>query len=613
MIPHKITLQGSLGIRAGLGLDTLTLDLDTIIPPDARTVAIRGDNGSGKSTLLNLGMVPWAEPASLAGNPYDHFGPQGLRELIWSHGGETYRSRIEYRIGKTKSTRAYLHVLNRVQGHVSQNGGDGHDWQPVILPDNTVSDGKVSTYRACLTSVLGPQELFERIPFRGQGAPKLAEYPDQKDFMREVLGLRDTDEHIQNLKDKRKFLGLYREVEREKVAALDGHQERIALLERELAELADGDASRKKAKFDAIDTAATARAELNKAKEGDIDRQRIREQRAAVAKRLEEARAQARDAATAAGKAVDEAHGRLRAAKNRAAEIDEQIGRDTALAQRQVENNERILAERTAIEAAKTRVQELVDEIGRQEATVEDLRKKSDEITRIADQVHSLTIQRSHVADAGKDAANHLAGLQTRSGFVKKVPCRGEGEYATCPALCDAIQAGTEIDAAEKSLTERRAEWSRIDAQVQELTDQSAQAGQVKDAYRKALDVLAMLRRQIDGYRSTAAKESGLDVAQAHLAEAYKTITDLNIRHVDHNERSRKEINALNEALDEAEANKNTVLIEGDRRVDQVRAELSALPEPEGDSAVILARKRLEDAEEAVALGGIRDRAHERP
>jgi len=150
MIPHIITLSGAIGIQAGLGRGELRIDLDERLPDEAVTVAIRGDNGIGKSTLLNLGLTPWLSPPQVQGNIYDHFGPTGGRELEWSHGGTRYKSIIQYRqSAKTKTTKATLYRLTSTSA-----------WEPMRLPDGLVSDGKTSTYEACLSHVLGPQSLY---------------------------------------------------------------------------------------------------------------------------------------------------------------------------------------------------------------------------------------------------------------------------------------------------------------------------------------------------------------------------------------------------------------------------------------------------------------------
>lgn len=57
MQPLRLTLKGFSGIRAGLGLDALTLDFERHAD-GARLVAIAGANGRGKSTVMD-NMTPY--------------------------------------------------------------------------------------------------------------------------------------------------------------------------------------------------------------------------------------------------------------------------------------------------------------------------------------------------------------------------------------------------------------------------------------------------------------------------------------------------------------------------------------------------------------------------
>ncbi|WP_265304438.1 P-loop NTPase family protein [Verminephrobacter eiseniae] len=52
MNPLLLTLKGFCGIRDGLGLDVLPLDLERLAG-DAALVALAGSNGRGKSTILD--------------------------------------------------------------------------------------------------------------------------------------------------------------------------------------------------------------------------------------------------------------------------------------------------------------------------------------------------------------------------------------------------------------------------------------------------------------------------------------------------------------------------------------------------------------------------------
>ncbi|RLF02928.1 MAG: hypothetical protein DRJ64_08840, partial [Thermoprotei archaeon] len=276
MTPLNTNITGSLGIKAGLNRETLEIDFEAGIPADAVTVAIRGDNGAGKSTLMNLAMVPWLNPPQLPGNIYDHFGPEGERILEWAHAGERYRSTIQYRnTGKTKSTKAYIHV--------EQAG----EWQPVTLPDHTASDGKARTYSACLEHILGAQSVYYLSAFRAQNAPRLADYDDPKGLMRDLLHL---DEPAA-LADKSAAVRL--EIERAagtlktEVAALDEKAER---LEMEAAEITAEEAAvpglrTTLAEAVAAHTAAKAAHESAYADSLNADKQRA--ERAAVQKRID--------------------------------------------------------------------------------------------------------------------------------------------------------------------------------------------------------------------------------------------------------------------------------------------------------------------------------------
>ena len=61
MQPLKLTLKGFRGIRDGLGLPEITLDLERLAG-DARPIAIAGAKGSGKTRLATC----WSAGVALA-------------------------------------------------------------------------------------------------------------------------------------------------------------------------------------------------------------------------------------------------------------------------------------------------------------------------------------------------------------------------------------------------------------------------------------------------------------------------------------------------------------------------------------------------------------------
>jgi exonuclease SbcC len=93
MQPLKLTLKGFRGIRDGLGLDEITLDLERLADgAELIAIAIAGANGSGKTTIMD-NLAPFMVLQSRAGSAgpggfsyYDHvYLPESLKDLTWSH------------------------------------------------------------------------------------------------------------------------------------------------------------------------------------------------------------------------------------------------------------------------------------------------------------------------------------------------------------------------------------------------------------------------------------------------------------------------------------------------------------------------------------------------
>ena len=93
---------------------------------------------------------------------YEHvYLPESVKDLVWEHGGERYRSQMVIRTNGKRKTEAFLH----------QRSAGG--WQPVRLADGTVSDGKLETYVRCVEGILGSAETFFTSVFCAQGKRQL--------------------------------------------------------------------------------------------------------------------------------------------------------------------------------------------------------------------------------------------------------------------------------------------------------------------------------------------------------------------------------------------------------------------------------------------------------
>jgi len=589
MTPLSFTITGAHGIRCGLGRDSLTIDLEEI-PDEALTVAIRGDNGMGKSTILNLAMTPWREPPQVAGTLYDQFGETGLRELIWEHGLIKYRTRIEYRnTGKTKTQRAYLHSYNTL-----------YDWQPVCLPDNTVSDGKASTYDACLNFILGPQEIYYLSAFRAQGAPKLADHDDPKGLMRALLNLDEPAELAEKAKDVTRELKRALDVVRDQANAVHDHQDRIVALEFDAARCAAEIPQSMAQKAAAQEQSALARAELDRAMAGDLDRQRVLEQRAAVQARLNGARGSAAVAVRQAEQAHAAAVARATTTKQDIQRAIAALERDLLDASARVARAQDTLGQRDTILAAEAEVSRITAELADQELMVHSRAANLQALRDLAVQVHTLEVQRTHAATDGKTCKAQLDQLTARAGFVAVVPCQGQGQYAECPALKEAKDAAGQIPGMQAAVDTRRAEWKVISDQINALEDQVSGINDARAAHDLAVSILNNLRGMLAAQQRTAAQKSALVLAEQNLADAQAAGADLTVRLTEAKAHQAARLTELDGEIAEAAAARDATQASTNAAIQAIHAELNAIPEPGTDQAVTMASQRLADAEAAV-------------
>jgi Pyruvate/2-oxoacid:ferredoxin oxidoreductase gamma subunit len=218
----------------------------------------------------------------------------------------------------------------------------------------------------------------------------------------------------------------------------------------------------------------------------------------------------------------------------------------------------------------------------------------------LAAQVHTLEVQRTHAATDGKTCKALLDQLTARAEFVSVVPCHGEGEYAECPALKEAMDAAGQIPGMQTAVDTRRAEWKAISDQINALEDQVMGINDARAAHDLAVSVLTSLRGMLAAQQRTAAQKSALVLAEQHLAEAQAAVDDLTKRlalaHVDASVR----LTELDGEIAEAAAARDATQVSTNAAIVAVQAELNAIPEPDTDQAVTIARQRLADAEAAV-------------
>jgi len=186
MRPRSLRLKGFLGIKAGLGVDDIIIDLSGL-PPGI--VVLSGPNGSGKSTLIDS-LTPFRLMAYRAGatyspaafSYYEQCYGDAVKDFEFELNGQLFRSLIVIDV-ETRKQEAYLYRK------------DGEEW--VTMPG---IDGKVNSYDRVVEDLVGSPQLFFTSIFRCQNARALADYSkgDIKALFVELLNI----DHLKLISEK---------------------------------------------------------------------------------------------------------------------------------------------------------------------------------------------------------------------------------------------------------------------------------------------------------------------------------------------------------------------------------------------------------------------------
>lgn len=504
MTPLQLRLKGFAGIKAGLGLDEVVLDLRQL-PSDARLVAIAGPNGIGKSTLLD-NLHPYRVMPSRANGDspggfsfYEHLSrSEAVKELLWSLDGHAYRSELVFRVNGKRKTDAFLHV--------EQNG----KWVPVRCPDGTVSDGKIETYDACLHHLLGSAETFFASQFAAQGRRALSDYrPGEiKTLLADMLGeeaiLRTGERAAETAHMLKSGLASLRVERRSAESVLEGLAQRRAAL-------GDVDA----ALTLALNQRAGARAAV------DVSRQaleRLRSERDALV-RTEERRD---ELLRSIGK-LDEAHAQTMRL------LDEQVCRE----QQRLANLLSVVERRRTAASAKLRElsgrRQQLDDAAALRGSVERAARRLPLRDRVAGvraercariehglaaaraDVEALRACRAEIASLEREAgqaALRVQDLKKRLGLADRVPCAGTELQDRCHLLRDTHEARSLMPSVEPAL---RAVLGRIEGVRQRQRALAGAPGALQAAEARERRARWQLKRSEERARNAAVLAARLD------------------------------------------------------------------------------------------------------
>ncbi len=180
--PLRLKLRGAIGIRDGIGVDEIDVDMESM---NDDLVAITGSNGAGKTTFVE-NLHPFLQLASREGSLANHFYLRDSYRDFYFAGsnGERFRSLIliDAKTGKTEA------FLSQYRDPISVLADEVQPWK-------ALNDGKVSTYKAALEEVIGEASLFFRSSFIPQNAQSIAEMKsaERKSFAMELFRLARFD------------------------------------------------------------------------------------------------------------------------------------------------------------------------------------------------------------------------------------------------------------------------------------------------------------------------------------------------------------------------------------------------------------------------------------
>ncbi|NTV70054.1 MAG: DNA repair protein [Azonexaceae bacterium] len=516
MYPLSLTLKGFRGIRDGLGLDVVTLDLERLAG-DAQLVALAGANGRGKTTLLDnlhpyLTMPSRAAVAGAGGfSFYDQVClPEAEKELVWSHVGRRYRSQVVIRNNGRRATEAYLFAQDAAG-----------QWRPLQLPDGTVSDGKTGSYVRCVEHLLGSAETFFTAAFAAQGKRQLSAYQagEIKTLLADLLGQEDirnegrkAGQVVDLLKAglvavRQELAGLDAssqrlEAERQRLAAAPARVESLTRTQRERGQALDKARNRLaqlQATFDQSRGTETRRAQLDTERTELIQAGRqaieaIKAQESSQRQRLEQLD---RRVATRKTQAASQRQGLARQRQQCEGLLEAE--RAVRRAVRRAPLADILLTARSVrVQAARERLSSL-----RQCTTQRDAARQ---LVQAAEREAGQTVLRSEE-------------LERRFGLTREVPCAGSNLQGQCKLLGDAREARTLIPSAQFTIRRLAGEKG---AAKRELDRQDAQWLRLKDAPQELAWAEMLETRARDRavrYTRLSAREGEIAQARARLAD----------------------------------------------------------------------------------------------
>ena len=621
MQPLQLTLKGFSGIRAGLGLDALTLDFERHAD-GAQLVAIAGANGRGKSTVMD-NMTPYMTMPSRAAQAgpggfsyYDHvFLPENEKDLTWAHAGCSYRSQIVIRLNGRRRTEAFLHRLD-----------DHGRWQPMTLDDGTISDGKVETYSRCVEALCGSADTFFTSVFAAQGKRQLSTYRNAeiKTLLADLLGQEEIRALGQKAGETARLLKAGLSPIRQELAAVDTEVERVATEQRGL-DGADGRVAQ------TLAARQSARTALEAARTQHAQLMALRQQSQGIEVRRGELQRECDEVARAGTQTIQALKAQDQGEQQRQERLEQRIAQRVTQARNR---RQTLLGQRRqclAVLASEQDVQRSVNRLPLAEAV---LAARAAQVGKWRHQVQQLSrCQGLHQTAKHKLAAIEREAGQTalkaeelalRFGLTGEVPCVGSDLQGRCKLLVEAREARALIPSARTAIHRLALEKSAVQQELQSLRTQLDGLGGAPQALSWAEHRCESARARSTRLALLAAKTGEMEQARVTLATVEQELANLQPGDSEHDpaepasetsdeQAERQQIAAARQAIaDRHEQQAQHVRA----TLDRLQQALGVLPAPFDVHLLTEATKNMDEASQAVTaaeqshLRAVRDAEH---
>lgn len=508
MKPIFLRLKNFIGVRDGLGLEEVAVDLSTL----RGLIALVGPNGAGKTTFLD-NLHPYRLMPSKCGGNYtpgafsyynETFGA-AEKELIFEMAGLRYRSVLHIDQARNRQE-AYLYVEDE-----ETRGA----WKPVNR------DGKVSTYDKTVEALVGSPKLYFNSIFRCQDAPRLNTYRKGviKDILAELLLLSDIQVRGKTAKAVADLIDELVKKEKAKALVLEPQALRVGDIEKQL-EQACGEMKAVSQEL----SGATAREEA------------LRKELQAVqvevswVESVKKSHQEKKGLEQSASERMETACRRLDELSDRYYEKHHAYRQKTSRLQKIMDNGD-VIRSKVEEEAALTAGQEEL--LRRLDAVISELaeaRKNKDAAEKIKHRVSGLEVQQAQKVSEHKAKItaleNEVVRISESVKLLHGLPCTEETLKA-CPVYKAAVEERAKVPGLtakveeERALTGEDATLSRkiaeLNGEISALLAKSDTSGLMKEQ-AEITTALSSVKTQLDDAKRYTRLLPELQTAEQSLA-----------------------------------------------------------------------------------------------